>query len=256
MSGPPPAPCPMVPPPAAPGAGLGRLLNVGAFLLALVALLASLLIPGPAGLTGAAGPLGPTGSTGSQGPAGQNGMNGLNCWDLNGNGVPDLPAEDLNGDSVVNVSDCTGPRGPAGSGALVASGVATPWRTGGLQIVGCTNVLAFTLAVPAAGTLVLSSTVHVWVEHLSGATDTWAIFHGDTATMCSDTATDRCAFFQEISSSIAADSFMNEAGTLVNAFPVPGAGTYTYYVNVEMYAGQSTGDRVSEASAVMVFYPS
>ena len=48
------------------------------------------------------------GATGPQGPA------GLACWDLNGNGTGDVPAEDINGDTVVNVSDCTGLQGPQG----------------------------------------------------------------------------------------------------------------------------------------------
>src|SRR3990172_5117426 len=39
-----------------------------------------------------------------QGPPGPA---GLNCWDLNGNGVPD-PGEDTNGDGVVDVWDCRG----------------------------------------------------------------------------------------------------------------------------------------------------
>lgn len=33
---------------------------------------------------------------------------------MNGNGVADFPAEDTNGDLVVDVLDCEGPQGPAG----------------------------------------------------------------------------------------------------------------------------------------------
>ena len=43
------------------------------------------------------------GDDGDPGPAGSN---GLACWDLNENGVPDFPDEDLNGDGVVDVLDC------------------------------------------------------------------------------------------------------------------------------------------------------
>jgi len=52
---------------------------------------------------GLAGCGGDDGNDGAQGPAGDA---GLSCWDLNENGVKDLPDEDLNGDGVVNVDDC------------------------------------------------------------------------------------------------------------------------------------------------------
>ena len=42
------------------------------------------------------------------------------CWDLNGNGVAD-PAEDINGDTVVNRLDCAGPQGVAGADGAMAS---------------------------------------------------------------------------------------------------------------------------------------
>lgn len=48
---------------------------------------------------GAQGPPGPTGDAGAPG------SDGLSCWDLNENGVAD-PEEDLNGDGVVDTSDC------------------------------------------------------------------------------------------------------------------------------------------------------
>lgn len=251
------APMP-APAPSAGGGGMARALSVVAVALAAVALVVNFVVPGPRGPVGpdgADGLNGTQGLTGPMGPQGLAGVNGRNCWDLNGNGTPDPATEDLNGDTAVDVLDCRGPPGPAGSGALVTYAVTSPWQTGGLQLIGCTNVLILTLTVPSAGTLVLTSTVHVWIDHATTA-DTWTIFHGDTGTQCSDTATDRSAFFQEISESIPADSFMNQAGTLVNAFPAPGPGTYTFYVNARMYSGQSASDRVSEASAVMVFYPS
>jgi hypothetical protein len=41
-------------------------------------------------------------------------LRGLKCWDLNGNGRPDLPAEDTNGDGKVDINDCKGPHGDPG----------------------------------------------------------------------------------------------------------------------------------------------
>jgi OmcA/MtrC family decaheme c-type cytochrome len=58
------------------------------------------------GIAGCEGDDGDDGATGAAGPPGEDGSSGLSCWDLNENGVPDLPDEDLNGDGVVNVLDC------------------------------------------------------------------------------------------------------------------------------------------------------
>ncbi len=52
-----------------------------------------------------AGCEGDDGANGSDGANGTAGADGVNCWDLNGNGLPDLD-EDLNGDGVVDVVDC------------------------------------------------------------------------------------------------------------------------------------------------------
>jgi len=49
---------------------------------------------------------GDDGNDGPPGPAGADGSDGVACWDLNENGVGDLPDEDLNGDGVVDVYDC------------------------------------------------------------------------------------------------------------------------------------------------------
>jgi OmcA/MtrC family decaheme c-type cytochrome len=55
---------------------------------------------------GCAGEDGSPGAPGPTGAAGADGSDGIACWDLNGNGIGDLPDEDLNGDGVVDVFDC------------------------------------------------------------------------------------------------------------------------------------------------------
>lgn len=57
---------------------------------------------------GLAGCEGDDGSDGTNGTDGATGAAGQACWDLNNNGVGDLPDEDLNGDGVVDVDDCSG----------------------------------------------------------------------------------------------------------------------------------------------------
>jgi hypothetical protein len=51
------------------------------------------------------------GDDGAPGAGGSPGPDGISCWDLNENGVGDLPDEDINGDGVVDVLDCQPPPG-------------------------------------------------------------------------------------------------------------------------------------------------
>jgi len=61
-----------------------------------------------AGMAGCDGKDGAPGAPGAAGSPGTPGTDGQACWDLNGNGVGDLPDEDINGDGVVDVNDCAG----------------------------------------------------------------------------------------------------------------------------------------------------
>jgi len=98
--------------------------------------------PGRDGVDGKDGADGADGEDGSNGQAGQNGANGVdgadgvNCWDINGNGMPDCLSEccfeyrnvtarvafgqseylneDVNCDGMVDVNDCQGPQGEQG----------------------------------------------------------------------------------------------------------------------------------------------
>ena len=94
---------------------------------------------GPGGPTGTTGPAGLNGATGAQGPRVHAGPAGLMCWDLNANGVADLPAEDINLDTFVNTLDCAGPQGATGDagadgadGATGATGATGPAGPQGL----------------------------------------------------------------------------------------------------------------------------
>jgi hypothetical protein len=79
-------------------------------------LTACLLVSGCEGDDGAAG------AAGAAGPAGADGADGISCWDLNQNGIGDLPDEDTNGDGVVDVLDCQ-PAPPQGVGNTIAGHV-------------------------------------------------------------------------------------------------------------------------------------
>ena len=129
-----------------------------------------------------------------------------------------------------------------------------PWMVGGLQITGCTYIHEVTITVPSAGTLVLTSTVHVWIDHTAGIGDFWHFVHSDTMTSCTS-APDTIDYYAYYWPSLATDVF-DETGTMVNAISIAGSGTYTYFLNTEMVIGESAGDMISQAETVMVFYPS
>ena len=58
------------------------------------------------GLAGCEGDDGADGRDGVAGADGADGADGQSCWDLNDNGVGDMPDEDINGDGAVDVFDC------------------------------------------------------------------------------------------------------------------------------------------------------
>ncbi len=267
MMPPPPIMAPAVEPIPAPRKGnalAGVAMALGAAGIAL-ALIGMLMFPGPAGpkgdqgiqgtqgLQGPQGQQGLQGPQGAQGPAGPQGQNGVACWDLNGNGVGDVATEDLNGDLAVDVLDCTGPRGPPGPGTLMTTNQSEPWMTGGLPISGCTNILQMSLTVPSAGTIMLMSTVHIWIDHTSGVGDSWHFVHSDAVNSCIYAA-GTIDFYDDYAPNYPTDYF-DTTGTMVNALAVASAGTYTFFLNVEMTSGQNNSDRVSQAESVMVFYP-
>lgn len=156
---------------------------------------------------------------------------------------------------ATGATGATGPTGPAGAGTLMNYSQDDPWAVGGLPLVLCTNVLVLNLTVPRAGTIIVTSTTHLWIEHTAGTTDTWIAMTSQSSTDCTDSNMSLVAYDGNIPDSWPSASLVNEVGSTANAFPVATAGAYTFYLNVRMSAGESTGDRVSEASMVAVFYP-
>jgi hypothetical protein len=135
-------------------------------------------VDGNTGPQGDIGPQGLQGPAGSQGLPGTNGSDGIACWDLNENGQMDIATEDINGDLVVNVADCTGltgstglqgPIGPPGPGTVMA------WSVGNATDVStsCTQLLGFnvTIKAPSDGHIVVTSMLHILLYHGPGIPD-------------------------------------------------------------------------------------
>ncbi len=200
--------------------GIGTVLGVAALALAVVALVVAAVFPGPVGATG---------------PAGANGANGTN--------------------GATGATGPQGPAGPAGAGTLMNFTQDAFWTSGGLGLVGCTNLLVLNLTVPGAGTIIVTESAHLWIEHTAGTQDTWVVNTAMTTSVCGDGNTSLIAWDGDISSAWPSATLTNEGGSATNAFPVPAAGKYTFYLNADMLAGQSTGDKASAATLLAVFYP-
>ncbi len=192
------------------------------------------------------------------------GSNGANCWDLNGNGIADPATEDRNGDSLVNVLDCTGPQGPQGPpGAPGPQGPPGPRGNGPIMAIGgieqltqvtttCARAVGspVSITVPGPGTIVANAKVWVALDHTSGSTDQIVITVNATTNCTRDVwAGDALASF-----SLPTDYYYYNVPVL-RPFAVAAAGTYVYGVNGVMLQGASAGDGIHKWVLELVFYP-
>src|SRR3990172_3009447 len=114
--------------------GVSQTMNVAGVVMAVIALILSMTLPGPVGTAGPEGPTGPPGGRGDTGLVGTDGTDGLACWDLNENGVAEAATEDRNADTTVDVLDCGGLPGPNGpQGVQGPQGDPGPAGSQGLQ---------------------------------------------------------------------------------------------------------------------------
>ncbi len=91
-----------------------------------------------------------------------------------------------------------------------------------MPIVGCTCHDSVTIEVPASGIIVVTSEVHIWID--------------------------------EIPAGVPSDSLVNQAGTLISVYYAPNAGTYTYYLDIEMSLGESAGDIIKSSVTTAAYY--
>ncbi|MCK4444962.1 MAG: hypothetical protein KAW09_10485 [Thermoplasmata archaeon] len=238
-------------------------------IIAVVALIMPFVIPAPEGPEGPQGvpgedgddgPKGDDGDTGPQGPQGTQGTAGADgtpCWDLNENGLRDLPAEDNNGDAAVDVNDCTGlmgaegPQGPAGPGSLIAYGYTMTDTTLTDTCAQMTNV-EVTIVVPGSGYVLVTSHVDLTIFHTLGTSDIWRL-------VLSETPAD-CAGIVWRTDGKIASTWGNDVNpvhdSVQRVFTINSAGTYTFYLNAYMVLGSGDGDELDTGNIVAVFYPS
>ena len=218
-------PQPIAAPPAR-KADLSKPSLVIAVIALALALIGMVALPGPVGPEGPEGVEGPEGPKGDDGPRGDTGPQGPQGAD--------------------------GPQGPPGPGSLVFN--ASRWDI--VVMSGCTNYIQINVTVPGPGKVVLISTIHWWIDHDTAIGDGYMASHRTDPTDCTTIAGGPEVLFGEVDDSLPADAIVNTGGTVVNIFSVPGAGTYSYYLNSRMWTGESVDDRIRNASTVATFYPS
>src|SRR3989454_9555366 len=154
----PPMPMGMPMPPA--GGRMGTLLSAAAVVIAILALILSLAVPGPLGATGARGA---PGAMGPQGPAGPTGPRGL-PGDVGPAGLP----------------------GPAGAGTIMASAGTGPNTVTVTIGASCTNydAISVTITVPSSGNVVVTAQVYVLLSHTTGTEDRLALIASDAPASC------------------------------------------------------------------------
>ena len=140
--------------------------------------------------------------------------------------------------------------GPAGPGTLMAQN-----SRGGPMTIGaaCTHYAGaeVTIAVPGPGTVVVSATVGVGVNHSFGTNDEARIVVAASDTECA--ITNHTAFVS-VPQTLPTDPFHFQTVPVLRPFAVA-AGSHTFYVNGVMASGADVNDRFDSASLVAVFYP-
>jgi len=108
------------------------------------------------------------------------------------------------------------------------------------------------ISVPGAGTIVVSATVGVGINHTFGISDTALIVIAASATECT---VNNYTAWVSFPYSLPSDPYHFTTVPILRAFSVNGPATVTFYVNGIMTLGADAGDRFDSASLVAVYYP-
>lgn len=237
--------------------GVWQGIAVVSLIIAVIALVMPFVVPAPAGPAGPEGSSGTDGADGIDGTDGTDGTDGLACWDLNASGTKDLPEEDINGDSYVDVNDCTGlqgpqgPEGPPGPGSLMAFSLIYTDTTLTDTCAAFTDA-EVSITVPGPGRVLVTAQVRLDIYHTQGTADFWRLFLSNTPANCNNNA---WALASEIPSTWGDDVSATQ-NSLQKVFNTPTAGTYTYYINGYMVLGSGDGDIHQLSNMVVIFFPS
>jgi hypothetical protein len=115
----------------------------------------------------------------------------------------------------------------------------------------CTNLLAVTISVPSAGTVVVETQAWLVIDHTSGTRDLANLLTSDNSASCGAVSPYASAVDVPTSEPTATEF---HAVFLQRPFPVV-VGAHTFYFNGVMSVGQNAGDMLQSANMIAVFYP-
>jgi hypothetical protein len=124
----------------------------------------------------------------------------------------------------------------------------------GIIEANCTSFpgASVSIQLPGPGTVVVSSSVAVEIERPGGGTDQLILFLGTSETDCD---LDIWPTRWQIPPDVGGGPHLL-ALFVQEVFPIAAAGTDTFYLNARMVIGASSGDQLSTATMIAIFYPS
>lgn len=117
----------------------------------------------------------------------------------------------------------------------------------------CTHIASaeVTIAVPSAGSIVVSATGRATLNHTLGYGDVISLFLSNSSAGCDYPF----AWIEEVPASWGSEPYFDVTYSMHTTFTVSRGGTYTLYLNGHMWQGGDLADRILTASLVAVFYP-
>jgi hypothetical protein len=111
--------------------------------------------------------------------------------------------------------------------------------------------MAVTITVSGPGSVVVSTTSVLTMNHVGGTIDNMRVMTGTSATDCVE---DDASEIHDVDPNLPSSLWIG-GGASVEVFTVFTAGSFTYYLNAFMVFGQDPDDAFISASMVAVFYP-
>jgi len=115
----------------------------------------------------------------------------------------------------------------------------------------CTNYLSVSITVPESGIIDVGASVSIYISHSLNTEDRSHIFIGSSNIDCSDNIG---TSIYNVPSNYPSNYF-NFTSTPRRVYTVNSAGTYTYYLNAQMFRGQNLYDNFWYGRLVATWYP-
>jgi len=131
------------------------------------------------------------------------------------------------------------------------------WLEGSTTSIGGTSWNQYddaevSVTVPGSGYVMVTSSVHVLLDHFSGTEDHLRVGHTDDL---GDPPSSYSTFNHVIPSSYPSASEIDVGFTVSSMHEITSSGTYTYYLVGRMFSGQGFGDRFYYAETRAIYYP-